>query len=480
MVDIIMNTRDKCISKSRELEFQTHSLSKLLCTGLLMAVLCAPILGTDCLAEGIPTQGGSKLIVRDVGVYLVSAHGKKMNDSGMFRSTLPGFMQSRRLSADSEGSDKPTPLGLITFAGPEVKDIDVLVEFPSGRFLSHWPTARIQSRRIYWRACQLTKSGSASFQIPGSHWLSPLQQADRLFVNTNNKSDRFILYDVEVNHTPQISMTHSADGFQIQNREPGMLQHLTVIQPTANPKQWKLAAVDRVPGLSNQKSKPQSGTEDKTKASKVDPLSDKKLKAEAAAEEAAKLKVLGDQLRNVGALPQLLSGKAADSKKPATPAKTETKVDPVKIPYVEKQPVSREQILSFWGDYLSKRGLGKSEIEYVQRILNEYGFREDQATVIYCMDEGVLDKSIPLELTPHPDVLRRIALVILVDVDPALQKHIDLLIAQLGDPVWAKREEAQQELAEYGRAAQKQLQQATKNKDLEIVFRSEQLLEKIK
>lgn len=109
-----MNTRDKGISKSRTLEFQPRSLSKLFCAGLLMAVLCAPILGTDCLAEGDTTQSGSKLIVRDVGVYLVSAHGKKMNDSGLFRSTLPGFMQSRRLSADSEGSDKPTPLGLIT------------------------------------------------------------------------------------------------------------------------------------------------------------------------------------------------------------------------------------------------------------------------------------------------------------------------------------------------------------------------------
>ena len=475
-----MNTQDQGITQNRSLEFHLRSLSLRLCFSLFLAVLCWLTLGTDCRAESAPTQGDSKLVVRDVGVYLVSAHGKKLNDSGLFRSTLPGFMQSRRLSADNEQSDKPTPLGLITFSGPDVKDIDVLVEFPSGRFLSHWPTARIQSRRIYWRSCQLTKSGSTSFQIPDSHWLSPLQEANRLFVNANNKSERFILYDIEVNHAPQVYMTHSADGFQIQSREPGMLQHLTVIQPTDDPKQWKLAAVDQVPGLSKQKPKPQSGTDDKTKASKVDPLSDKKLKAKAAAEEAAKLKVLGDQLRNVGALPQLLSGKAADSKKPATPAKTETKVDPVKIPYIEKQPVSREQILSFWGDYLSNRGLGKPEIEYVQRILNEYGFREDQATVIYCMDEGVLDKSVPLELTPHPDVLHRIALVILVDVDPALQKHIDQLIAQLGDPVWAKREEAQQELAEYGRAAQKQLQQATKNKDLEIVFRSEQLLEKIK
>jgi len=447
--------------------------------GLGIACVCWLVLSSNVVAAERQVQDKSKLIVRDVGVYLVSAHGKKMNDASLFRSSLPGYMQSRRLSADAEESENPTPLGLITFEGPEVKDIDILVEFPSGRFLSHWPTSRIQSRRIYWRSRSLLKSGPASYQLPESSWLHPLQNADRLFVSGNGKSERFILYDIEIIHSPVISLTHAADGFQVQSREPGGLQHLTVIQPTKDPENWKLAAVNSVPGLQKKlPGKPQPG--DKTKTEKNDPLSDAELKVKAAAEKAKQLKVLGDQLKNVGALPQLLPAASGNQQKKKAARKSQTKVESVKVPYLDAQPVSRQSVLDFWAKYLSERGLGQPEIDHLLLILNEYGFREDQATVVYCMDEGFLDKSIPLEITPYPDVLRRTALVILVDADPALQKQIDQLIAQLGDPVWAKREQAQQQLEEYGRAAQKQLQQATKNKDLEIVFRSEQILEKIK
>lgn len=442
--------------------------------------LCWHWLTLSSLAAEPQKTGGSGLTVRDVGVYLVSAHGKKMNDTSLFRSTLPGYMQSRRLSADAEESDRPTPLGLITFQGSEVKDLDILVEFPSGRFLSHWPTARIQSRRIYWRSQNLSKSSSLSYQIPESHWLSPLQKADRLFVNGNNKCERFILYDIEIIHAPEITMTQSAGGYQIQSREPGDLRHLTIIQPTDNPDSWKLAAVDSVPGLQRKTPKTQTKPGEKAKPDEVNPLSDAELKVKAAAEKANQLKALGNQLRNVGALPQLLPGNSTDKKKKAAAKKPAAKVEPVKVSYVDTRPVSKQQILEFWSKYLGNQGLGKPEVDHLLRILREYAFREDQATVVYCMDEGFLDKSIPLEITPYPDVLRRTAIVILVDADPALQNHIDQLIAQLGDPVWAKREQAQKQLEEYGRAAQKQLQQATKHKDLEIVYRSEQLLEQIK
>ncbi|MCA9022907.1 MAG: hypothetical protein KDA74_22310, partial [Planctomycetaceae bacterium] len=126
-------------------------------TGALLGVLCLFCSGESGWAGETQAAPSSKLIVRDVSVFLVSAHGKKLNDTTLFRSTTPGYVQSRRLSADASESDKPAPLGLITFEGPATKDIDVLLEFPSGRFLAHWPTARIQSKRIYWRSQNLLK-----------------------------------------------------------------------------------------------------------------------------------------------------------------------------------------------------------------------------------------------------------------------------------------------------------------------------------
>jgi hypothetical protein len=96
------------------------------------------------------------------------------------------------------------------------------------------------------------------------------------------------------------------------------------------------------------------------------------------------------------------------------------------------------------------------------------------------MDESQLDKILPIEITPFPDVFRRTAVVILLDADPALLQRIDALIQQLGDDNWEQREAAQKKLEEYGKAAQAELQKATKNKDLEIVYRAEQILGTIK
>jgi len=421
----------------------------------------------------------SKLVVRDVNVFLISAHGKKLNDANLFRSTTPGYMSSRRLSADAEQSEKPAPLGMLTFEGPEVKDIDILVEFPSGRFLSHWPTARIQSRRIYWRSQNLLKSSAPSHILPESHWLHPLQSADRLYVKGVDKCERFLLYDVEIPHTPRISMTHSGEGFQLKNGESFALHDVTVLEPTKNSDLWKVAGIDSVPGVKTETPKAKSGSDEKKKPEAVDPLSEAALKAKEAVNKAEQLKLLGNQLKNVGVLPQLSASSAKTQQKEAPAAKS-AQMKPVHLPYLESQPVSRDKILEYWENKLTERGLGKPETEHLLRILGQVGFREDQATVVFCLDESYLDKIVPLEITPYPDVLKRTALVILLDADPALLKRIDALIEQLGDPVWARREAAQKQLEEYGRAAQQQLKTATKNKDLEIVYRAEQILDKIK
>ena len=215
------------------------------CVNLLLIFVCCgycsfrvTALAAGETAEKKPTA--SQLLVRDVNVFLVSAHGRKLNDTTLFRSTTPGYMLSRRLSADAKDSDKPAPLGLMTFEGPAVNDIDVLIEFPSGRFLSHWPTARIQSNRIYWRSQNLLKDGPPSMPLNDEHWLSHLQNSDRLFVKGIDKTERFILYDVELNHAPGITLSHTKEGFQLQNREAFPLRHVTILQPTTQKQEWKL------------------------------------------------------------------------------------------------------------------------------------------------------------------------------------------------------------------------------------------------
>ncbi|WP_278467074.1 hypothetical protein [Gimesia maris] len=422
----------------------------------------------------------SKLIVRDVSVFLVSAHGKKLNDTALFRSTTPGYMQSRRLSADASESDKPAPLGLITFEGPATKDIDVLLEFPSGRFLAHWPSARIQSKRIYWRSQNLLKESPLSMQLSESHWLSPLQKADRLYVKGIDKCDRFILYDVELNHNPRITMTHAENGFQVQNADTYPLKDLTIMQPAGEKDHWKVAAIEQVPGIKKENKKPEAKSDQPEKAKPVDPLSEESLNKKKKEAQAKALQALGKQLQAAGALPKLAESATKPAEKKAAAAATASKAPAVLVPYIESAGLSQAETLEVWRKQLTDLGLGTPEVEHVLRILGEHALRSDQATVIYRLDESYLDKIMPLEITPFPDVVRRTGIVILLDADPALLKRIDGLIAQLGNQSWEKREAAQKKLEEYGKAAQAQLQKATSNKDLEIVFRAEQILGKIK
>ncbi|WP_145179045.1 hypothetical protein [Gimesia aquarii] len=426
-------------------------------------------------------QKNSQLIVRDVNVFLVSAHGKKLNDAALFRSTTPGYMLSRRLSADSSEGSMPAPLGLITFEGPAVKDIDVLIEFPAGRFLSHWPTARIQSKRIYWRSQNLLKHADPSMNLAEQHWLHHLQNSERLFVKGLDKTERFILYDVELNHVPRIVLSQSKDGmFQIQNSQAVPLQHVTIFQPSVEKEGWKLASIEQIPGVKKEKKNPDIKSNKAVKPKVVDPLSEENLKTKAKEKKANQLAAIGGQLRALGALPALAKPKAKSSDKSKAKAPVTKNVPAIKVPYSENTSLPQENILSVWEKKLKELGLGKPEITHVLNILKQHAFRKDQATIVYCMDEGYLDKIMPIEITPFPDVVRRVAIVIMLDVDPALQKRIDQLIVQLGDTNWEQREAAQKKLEEYGKAAQNQLQKAIKNKDLEIVFRAEQILSKLK
>ncbi len=455
------------------------------CLYVMLIVVCSICcsLNMNKLGAGEPAkkkQKISQLIARDVNVFLLSAHGKKLNDATLFRSTTPGYMLSRRLSADSSESSKPAPLGLITFEGPAVKDIDVLIEFPSGRFLSHWPTARIQSKRIYWRSQNLLKNAQPSMNMAEQHWLRHLQNSDRLFVKGLDKTERFILYDVELNHVPRIVLSHSKDGhFQIQNSQAFPLEHVTILQPSMEKEGWKLASIEQIPGIKKEK-KSETKSSKTAKPKVADPLSEENLKSTAKKKKTNQLAVLGGQLRAIGALPTLAKTSAKPSTKPKAVAPAAKKVPAVEVPFSENASQSQASILSIWEKKLVELGLGKPEITHVLNILRQHAFRKDQATVVYCMDEGYLDKILPIEITPFPDVTRRIAIVILLDADPALQKRIDQLILQLGDTNWEQREAAQKKLEEYGKAAQSQLQKASKNKDLEIVFRAEQILSKLK
>jgi len=69
-----------------------------------------------------------------------------------------------------------------------------------------------------------------------------------------------------------------------------------------------------------------------------------------------------------------------------------------------------------------------------------------------------------------------VGIVIVKNADPTLGNDIDDLIAQLGDPVWSKREAATEALQQMGTLALPKLREAAKSKDVEIAWRAEKLI----
>ncbi len=119
------------------------------------------------------------------------------------------------------------------------------------------------------------------------------------------------------------------------------------------------------------------------------------------------------------------------------------------------------------------------DLDLIVGTLRAYALDDNQITAVYRLDESELDRILPLQITPRPNRVRRIALVVARNIDPNGPRILDRLIAQLGDRDWRKREAASRTLARYGPVAAPPLRQALQNGDPEVVLRAERLLARI-
>ena len=115
----------------------------------------------------------------------------------------------------------------------------------------------------------------------------------------------------------------------------------------------------------------------------------------------------------------------------------------------------------------------------MQSILKERAFDKDSARVVYRLDQATIDKLLPLEVSPLPDKVTRVWLVIYDGADPEIKTRIAKLIAQLGDASYDKRIEAKADLMMLGPTAVPQLTAEKSNKDAEISFRVDEILEEL-
>jgi hypothetical protein len=153
---------------------------------------------------------------------------------------------------------------------------------------------------------------------------------------------------------------------------------------------------------------------------------------------------------------------------------------PIKLtlsqPLKASNPSYRELTRDSYARRLARQGLRE---EVLNTLLNEYGeslFAPDSLIVLAHFSRDAIDEAVLLDVFPEPKKLVRTALVVLHGIDPRLQDRARELVKKLGDDVPKVREEAELKLYELGPVAVPALEDALRNKDLEIVFRAERLL----
>ena len=412
------------------------------------------------------------LIVRDVHVGFVAKN--TMNDRTAFRSTLPAVILSQRPVPPKPTEALAQPLGVITFEGVPTENLDVMLEYDnSARLLARWPHTDMRSTRSLWRKLNLVQSKEPpTTPFPTTSWLNPLRTANRLTLQQDKRLEKFILYDLTLMRSPNNIELEAADtGYKARNVGASAIHDVTVYRPAGKGK-YRAASVKLIPGLGPSTAPPVQAAGSVPGATPGTTTASVTI---AAAQPNVVVQAL--QALKGGGRPVPAEAVPAEGQPPATPtAPPNTPQHDIAWAGEEQTPA---QLLAAWEPILAAQGLSAPEITHVLAILQANAFDKDAARVVFRLDPAAIETLAPLEVTPQPDKLIRVWLVILDGADPEIKTRIQQMIVGLGDPSYEKRMEAKAKLLKLGPTAVQQLNAEKANKDPEIAFRIEEILEEV-
>ena len=428
------------------------------------------LIGTLALSAGLAlaqekTPAGKILTVRDVNVGFVAKN--TINDRTAFRSTLPAVVLSQRPVPPKPTDALAQPLGVITFEGAPTENLDVMLEYDqSARLLGRWPHTDMRSTRSLWRKLNLVQSKEApSTAFPTTSWLNPLRTADRLTVQQEMRLEKFILYDLTLMRSPNhVELEATDTGYKARNVGATAIHDVTVYRPAGKGK-YRAASVKEIPGLG------------KSAAPPVSPAPVAPVKGANPGQPNVVVQALQGLTQAISGQPVPPGAVPAEGRPPATPAA------PPNTPQHDiawaGEAQTPAELVAAWEPLLQAQGLSAPEIAHVQAILKAHAFDKDAARIVFRLDPATIETLAPLEVTPQPDKLIRVWLVILDGADPEIKTRIQQMIAELGNASYEKRMEAKAQLLKLGPTAVPLLTAEKANKDPEISFRVEEILEEV-
>jgi len=156
---------------------------------------------------------------------------------------------------------------------------------------------------------------------------------------------------------------------------------------------------------------------------------------------------------------------------------------PVKLamspPMKVASPTFQEQTRASLTRRLKAQGLRDEAVDNLIRQYADVLFQPGELVVLAHLSREAIDDAVIVEVFPPPRKLIRTALVVVHGIDPRLQDRAKNYVKQLGDESFKVREAAEARLLELGPVSVPSLEDALKEKDLEVVFRAERILLKL-
>jgi hypothetical protein len=396
-----------------------------------------------------------KVAVTEWVILVADQYLRQVNRLESIEDTLPSFIDERRTApTEKENASAPMPIGVIRFSatGPLNKDdrFDVSLNYKDGRALGTWPEASVRSSGILWQDLkwQMGEDVSPAMAIPADSWMAPLRSGDQR-LQLKSVAEPFLLYDVELEYPVNLQVSGGEKGvYSVVQPMDAPMRDLTFYQHDANG-HWqtgRLATLVKTPGSSMPVEK----------------------KPEAV--------VSGQRVLVGGRQMVIVNGRLMPMTPPAATEPATTQPHGTALTLSETAATD-ESVLAPWGTTLADAGVSASDQKVALAILAKYALTPDRLTAVYRMDPAELEKVMPLEVVPQPEKVTRIALVVVTGIDPKIQEELDEWVAKLGSKSWAEREAAMKTLKKMGAIAKERLEKATKDKDMEIVYRAEQLLD---
>ncbi len=459
---------------------------------------------------------------------------EQVNQLQHYPSALPGVVETERSRVNEQ--QKLTPLGLITFHGEPIKDLEIDLRVQSGRFLGHWPPAESKSGRLRWLdLATVPEAAKDAFMaaVDDKHWFIAGRQLDGLFAQGKSRTERFLAYDCELKYEVPLQLTGGPDRYQLANRGKTPLLDVLILAPAENglrigriekldPAKPAAAKADAKPADSKpaDDSKPAEIKPAEIKPAEIKPAESKPADAPAAAEKKVESSATeAPKSVQPAAVPSAEKPAAAAPDKEAGEGKpADAKPDAAQAEKVEaKQPASTPEAASTPGaaaqpaptataplpgvDIEMSQPLAKDsdELKAVNESLTaglkHVGLTGQEAElllgrglnhlvetkemlVLFRLPPDAIEERLPLVAYPAPRKTIRSALVLVRNLDPKIKGEVQKLIAELGAEKYSVREAAEKRLLELGRLAMPALKEAAKpaNKDLEVVFRAERIL----